>query len=114
MVRAEFTDTSRPVVKLIYPNTPYYYLQGHSNICDSASGRPLFSCNGMILYDSNGVIMDNGDSLVPPNAYNHTVVPAALYTQSSLILPKGSNGEFYVFICTITDAKYNYWNTNFR
>ncbi|QLH45492.1 MAG: hypothetical protein HWD58_07705 [Bacteroidota bacterium] len=56
--------------------------------------------------------MDNGDSLVPPNAYNHTVFPTALYTQSSLILPKGSNGEFYVFICTITDAKYNYWNTN--
>ncbi|MBK8686435.1 MAG: hypothetical protein IPN26_16450, partial [Bacteroidetes bacterium] len=70
--------------------------QGHSNICDSTTGRLLFSCNGMILYDSNGVIMDKGDSLVPPNAYNHSFFQMLYTLRSSLILPKGSNGEFYV------------------
>ncbi|MBK8683501.1 MAG: hypothetical protein IPN26_00180 [Bacteroidetes bacterium] len=56
MVRTEFTDTSRPDVKHLNSNTPYYCTQGHSNICDSATGHLLFSCNGMILYDS---IMSN-------------------------------------------------------
>lgn len=106
MVRAEFTGTSRPDVKLLFPNAPYYCTQGHSNICDSATGRLLFSCNGMILYDSNGVIIENGDSLVPPEAYDYDF----FYTQNSLILPKGSNGLYYVFITTFSDSNYvNQW-----
>ena len=106
MVRAEFTDTSRPDVKLLFPNAPYYCTQGHSNICDSATGHLLFSCNGMILYDSNGVIIENGDSLVPTGAYTHYPFPNGLLTQNSLILPKGSSGLYYVFITTVSDSLY--------
>jgi hypothetical protein len=41
-VEAEFTDTSRPNIKVIYDAPPRYYAGGHSNICDSASGKLLF------------------------------------------------------------------------
>ncbi|MBK8683502.1 MAG: hypothetical protein IPN26_00185 [Bacteroidetes bacterium] len=29
-----------------------------------------------------------------------------------MILPKGEQWRVYVFICTLTDVKYDYWNTN--
>jgi hypothetical protein len=44
-VEAEFTDTSRPNIKVIYDAPPHYYAGGHSDICDSATGKLLFSCN---------------------------------------------------------------------
>ena len=103
----EFQDTSRPIVNPVYQTPPFYFTQGHSNICDSTTGRLLFSCNGMILYDSNGVIMDNGDSLVPTGAYTHYPFPNGLLTQNSLILPKGSSGLYYVFVTTVSDSLYN-------
>jgi hypothetical protein len=106
-MEAIFTDTSMPPIHIKYPNPPNYFWQGHSNICDSATGRLLFSCNGMLLYDSNGVIMENGDSLVPTEAYIHNPFPNAMHTQNSLILPKGSSGHYYVFIATVSDSLYN-------
>jgi hypothetical protein len=110
-VEAEFTDTSRPNIKVIYDAPPRYYAGGHSNICDSASGKLLFSCNGMVLYDSTGNIMNNGDYLVENNIYNLNAFPISGYTQSSLIIPKGSSGQYYVFISTVSDSMFNiYWN----
>ena len=108
-----FTDTTKPIVKIIYPYPPsvHYSDGGHSNICDSATGKLLFSTNGMILYDSAGNIMDNGDHLVDNQIYTHNAFPSSSYTQSSLIVPKGS-GLYYVFICTISDSTYNYYITN--
>ncbi|HMT37042.1 MAG TPA: hypothetical protein PKC41_14360, partial [Chitinophagaceae bacterium] len=108
-----FTDTTKPIVKIIYPYPPsvHYSDGGHSNICDSATGKLLFSTNGMILYDSAGNIMDNGDHLVDNQIYTHNAFPSSSYTQSSLIVPKGS-GLYYVFICTISDSAYNYYITN--
>ncbi|MBK6330427.1 MAG: T9SS type A sorting domain-containing protein [Bacteroidetes bacterium] len=112
-IEATFTDTSRPTIKIIYGNPPpYYYLGGHSNICDSATGKLLFSCNGMVLYDSLGGIMDNGDHLVESFYYNYDAIPSSSATQSSLILPKGNNGLFYVFISTISDSAWDFYVTN--
>lgn len=108
MLKAEFSDTSKPVVKLIFPNAPYYYTHGHSNICDSSTGRILISCNGMVLYDSNGVIMENGDSLVPSKIYAHDN-GYGTYTQSSIILPKGNNGQYYVIISSVSDTTFDKW-----
>ncbi len=111
-VEASFTDTSRPNIRVIYGASPHYYHGGHSNICDSATGKLLFSCNGMVLYDSIGAIMDNGDHLVESSYYNYNAIPNSLATQSSLILPKGSSGLYYVFISTISDSAWNFYVTN--
>ncbi|MBL7753299.1 MAG: T9SS type A sorting domain-containing protein [Chitinophagaceae bacterium] len=109
---ATFTDTSRPIIFPRFTTPPLYFTQGHSNICDSATGKLLFSCNGMILYDSNCVIMENGDSLVPNRAYTHNPFPNGMLAQNSLILPKGNNGLYYVFVVSVTDSLYNaVWNT---
>jgi hypothetical protein len=104
---AIFTDTSRPAMLGKYANPYTYFIQGHSNICDSATGKLLFSCNGMVLYDSNCVKMENGDSLVPVKAYTHNAFPNGMLTQNSLILPKGNNGLYYVFVISVTDSLYN-------
>jgi hypothetical protein len=111
-ITARFADTTKPSIDLRFTTPPLYFTQGHSNICDSATGKLLFSCNGMVLYDSNCVKMENGDSLVPVKAYTHNTFPNAMYTQSTIILPKGNTGLYYVIVCTITDANYTYWNTN--
>lgn len=108
-VEAEFTDTSRPKIKVIYGATPHYYDGGHSNICDSATGKLLFSCNGMVLYDSVGNIMDNGDHLVESSYYYYNAFPSSSVTQASLILPKGNYGHYYVFITTISDSAWDYY-----
>ncbi len=104
---AIFTDTSRPIVIGKYNNPYTYFMQGHSNICDSATGKVLFACNGMVLYDSNCVKMDNGDSLVPVKIYTHNAFPNGLSTQNSIILPKGNTGLYYVIIPTVTDSSYD-------
>jgi len=103
-----FTDTSKPELKIIYTYPPavHYHSKGHSNISDSATGKLLFSTNGMILYDSIGNIIENGDNLVDNNYYNHNA-PTSYITQSSLIIPKGSNGLYYVFITSVTNAMYD-------
>ena len=107
-----FADTTKPTLKIVYPYPPsvHYYSQGHSNICDSATGKLLFSCNGMILYDSTGDVMDNGDYLVDNKLYTHNAFPDGVFTQESLIIPKGSSGLYYVFINSVSDSMYNwYW-----
>ena len=104
---ATFTDTSRPIIYPRFTTPPLYFTQGHSNICDSATGKLLFSCNGMILYDSNCVMMENGDSLVPVKMYTHNAFPMGIHTQNSIILPKGSNGLYYVIVVAITDSSYD-------
>ncbi len=111
-VEAIFTDTARPIIHVKYnAPPPFYYAGGHSNICDSASGKLLFSCNGMVLYDSTGAVMDNGDYLVENSYYTLNAFPTSALTQSSLIIPKGSNGLFYVFVATVSDSMFNiYWN----
>jgi hypothetical protein len=92
------------------PNYPYIFAGGHSNICDSATGKILFLCNGMRVFDTLGNIIENGDSLVPSKIYKHNSFHFSGYTQSSLIIPKGSNGLYYVFTPTVSDSMYtNVW-----
>jgi hypothetical protein len=90
-----------------HPNSPFAFTNGSSNICDSLSGDIVFSCNGMIMYNASGGIIENGDHLVPNNIYYHNALPNAPCTQGSLILPKGTNGEYYVFIPTVSDSLYD-------
>lgn len=94
------------------PNFPYIFGQGQSNISDSATGKLVFLCNGYVLYDTLGNIIQNGDSLVPEKIYTHNAYPASFYTQSSIILPKGNNGLFYIFTPTLSDSAYNFFVTN--
>jgi hypothetical protein len=109
------SDTSRPTTNQLFwswnsPNYPYIFLGGHSNICDSATGKLLFLCNGAIIFDTLGNIIENGDSIIPPKIYHHSAYPFSGYTQSSLIIPKGSNGLYYVFSPTVSDSIYtNVW-----
>lgn len=105
--KAVFVDTSRPAMIGKYANPYTYYIHGHSTISDSATGKLLFSCNGMILYDSNCVMMENGDSLVPNRAYTQNPFPNGMLTQNSLILPKGNSGLYYVFVASLTDSLYD-------
>jgi hypothetical protein len=106
-------DTTYPITGQQFSNFGYIFWNATSNICDSATGQLKFICNGSILYDTLGSIMENGDSLQPHNIYDLTCCPSSPpITQGSLILPKGSNGEYYVFVSTISDAKFTYWYTN--
>jgi Secretion system C-terminal sorting domain len=113
---AHFTyDTQRPVVQTLFdkqsPFFPNFLLDGGSNICDSATGKLLMVNTGFVLFDTTGNIMENGDNLAPKEAYDFNAYPCAPITQGSLILPKGSNGLYYVFCSTLTDSfflKYNY------
>jgi hypothetical protein len=107
-------DTSRAVSKNYFSSmiNQFFFMNGSSNVCDSASGNLLMLCNGSVLYDTLGNIIENGDSLQPYKIYHHNTYPESDYTQGSLMLPKGSNGLYYVFTPTITDTKYDYWYTN--
>jgi hypothetical protein len=106
-------STNKPNTGSFYstsaPNYPYAFTGGHSVICDSITGKLLFICNGMVLYDTLGNIIDNGDHLVPNSIYNRNIYPEEGATQASLILPKGSNSEYYVFITTASDSMYATW-----
>ncbi len=66
----------------------------------------------MQVFDTIGNIIENGDSLVPEKIYIHNAYPSSSITQSSLILPKGINNEFYVFIPTLSDSAYDFYITN--
>ncbi len=94
------------------PNFPFVYFISQSNICDTLSGEIIMSTTGMILYDSLGNIVENGDSLQPFFAYTHNNPPSLAATQGSLILPKGNNNEYYVFIPTVSDSLYSILWTN--
>lgn len=105
-------DTAKPTIKKYFSTVgtnPYtYFAHGHSCISDSATGKPLFFCNGFQLFDTLGNLMENGDSLVPPYLYSFNLYPFSDRPQASIILPKGSNGEYYVFTVSNTDSYYNY------
>jgi Secretion system C-terminal sorting domain len=108
-------DTNRPATARVFPiiqGTDRLFTSGHSCISDSASGKLKVICNGYRLFDSIGNIMENGDSLVPAKIYIHNSIPNAPTTQGSIILPKGSNGLYYVFVATTTDSAYTYWVAN--
>jgi hypothetical protein len=111
---ATFTDTSKPVLGQLFngPGNGGAFLTSTSNICDSATGKLLFMCNGARIWDTLGNIMENGDSVIPTKLYKHNNPPIGQCTQGSLILPKGSNGLYYLFTPTMTDSMYDYWITN--
>ena len=116
-LEAKFNGTQKPTLTIKYnnstPNYPHYFTHSTSCISDSATGNLLFSCNGMIMYDSTGAKMQNGDNLVPNNQYTMNAFPSGSTTQASLILPKGSNGEYYVFVPYVTDTTFTkYWSNS--
>jgi hypothetical protein len=115
---AQFNGTGfRPTVNQLWPNNtgpkaPYYVFMGHSNISDSATGTLHIICNGFIAYNALGEIIENGDTLVPKKLYNSDPVGHnASRTQSSLILPKGSDGQYYIFTTGASDSIFTYYQT---
>jgi hypothetical protein len=88
------------------PAFPYVIASAGSNICDSASGKLLFMTNAMRIWDSSGAVMQNGDSLQPLKIYTQNTPALQGQTQGSLILPKGSSGQYYVFVPTVSDSLY--------
>ena len=116
-IEAKFNGTQKPTLTIKYnnstPSYPHYYYSGSSCISDSTTGNLLFSSNGMRLFDTTGAIMQNGDHLVQNNYYNHNAYPGSPGTQGSIILPKGSNGEYYVFTSGVSDTTYSkYWTSS--
>ncbi len=114
-IDAKFIGANKPIINIRYDNLnagfPYYFASAGSNICDSATGKLLFFSNAMRIWDSTGAIMQNGDSLQPFKAYTQNNPALLGQTQGSLILPKGDNGEYYVFIPTVSDSTYNWFWT---
>jgi len=108
---ATFTDTSKPILGQLFsgPGNGGAFTMSTSNICDSATGKLLFMCNGARIWDTLGNIVDNGDSLMPTKLYSLNNPPIGQCTQGSLIIPKGSNGLYYLFTPTITDSMFDYW-----
>ena len=111
MINAEFDGTlNMPITKQYITGfcNPCIYAFGdsHSNICDSSTGKIVFTCNSMRLFDTLGNIIENGDSLQPGNIYNNNNPPHSINNQGSLILPKGSDGLYYVFTPSVTDTTY--------
>jgi len=90
-----------------HPSTPMMFIHSHSGICDSATGNIILSTGGMKLYDSSGYLIENGDSLQPNKFYNHNNPPDGGNTQGSIILPRGTENEYYVFIPTVSDSLYD-------
>lgn len=107
-------DTSMPQTGHYFPFVPIkIFGNATSNICDSVSGGLRMLCNGYILYDTMGNIIENGDSLVNTKLYNSNCCPSSgIYTQGSIILPKGSSNQYYIFNISVTDSMFTYWNTN--
>jgi len=106
---ATFNDTAKPTVNQMFNLGIHHFLTSTSNICDSATGKLLFMCNGARIWDTLGNIMENGDSLMPTKLYTLNTPPIGQCTQGSLILPKGSTGLYYLFTPTMTDSMYDYW-----
>ncbi|HNF71358.1 MAG TPA: hypothetical protein PLP34_03025, partial [Chitinophagaceae bacterium] len=90
-----------------HPSTPMMFTRAHSNICDSVTGNIKLSTGGMILYDSSGYIVENGDSLQPLKVYTHNNPAEFPITQGSIIIPKGTENVYYVFIPTVSDSLYD-------
>jgi hypothetical protein len=113
-LRATFGDTINPpsISKLFPLQGNPYFGAGHSNISDSATGKLLMACSGYVLFDTTGNVMKNGDSLVPSKMYSYYTPPFSIVTQCSLILPKGSNGLYYLFTPVETDSQRNYFDLN--
>ncbi|MFM2386090.1 MAG: hypothetical protein RL660_847 [Bacteroidota bacterium] len=103
-------DTSRPTTRFMYntstPNVGKIGLNvGHSNICDSATGKLLFFCNGARIFDTTGAVMPDGDSLCSPYCFNQGT-GYQLFNQS-IILPKEGT-TYYVFNTNFTDSSIVY------
>ncbi len=106
------------VFKINYNNNPInitqintlpfvkYFVNGHSNICDS-SGKLLLLSDGYHIYDTTLSIIDGGDTLVPNGIYiDHNGFSPA--SQSSIFLPMDSN-QYYFITPTATDSMNTAW-----
>jgi hypothetical protein len=105
---AEFPDTSRPLIRKTWVGssaTIGAFNKAMSNICDSLTGKPLFYCNGEAISDTLGNIMDNGSYLLDSVVYSSLNFEPMLWTQGSIILPKGNN-QYYVFATTLSDSMF--------
>jgi hypothetical protein len=113
-IEAKFENLNAPILSIkydtLFPTFPYYFIGGHSNICDKITGSILLSCNGMQLFDSLGNIISNGDSLQPIEIYLKDAHHTVSLTQNSIILPKDEQNQYYMITSTVSDTTYNkFW-----
>lgn len=113
-IEAKFNNLNAPILNIkydtLFPTFPYYFIGGHSNICDKSTGSILLSCNGMQLFDSLGSIISNGDSLQPIEIYLKDAHHTVSLTQNSIILPKDEQNQYYMITSTVSDTTYNkFW-----
>jgi hypothetical protein len=108
-------DTSRPRSETIKPypvfsNDEIFADQQGSGASDSATGRLLFFNNSLRVWDSAGNIMDNGEKLAHDSLYYRFeggyFSPGIM--QSTIALPKGSDGMYYLFNGSMSDSFYHY------
>jgi hypothetical protein len=83
---------------------PYkYFLQGSSCISDT-NGVLILASDGYNVYSKNGSYLDDGDTLVPSDAYNYHS-GHSLGSQGSIILPFDSN-KYYFVTPTFSNARF--------
>jgi hypothetical protein len=116
---AKFDSINNPITNELWNgnNWPlgheYLFNKGSSSICDSINGDLKIMTNGCYIYNESGQFVENGDSIVPIKIYNWggNSNRYSISQQSSLILPKGSNDQYYVLNATISDSAWNYYIT---
>ncbi|MBL7764798.1 MAG: T9SS type A sorting domain-containing protein [Chitinophagaceae bacterium] len=84
--------------------SPYkYFIDGHSNICDSG-GNVILCSDGYNIYDSTLNFIENGDTLVPLLEYIN-YFGFSPFSQNSIFLPFDSS-IYYLVTPAMTDSHY--------
>ncbi|MBP6455296.1 MAG: gliding motility-associated C-terminal domain-containing protein [Chitinophagaceae bacterium] len=108
------------IMKFINSNIPildtpkhvfYLYSAGSSSIADK-NGRLLLASSNYTLADRNGDSILNGGGLnfgLDMDKMGYKDMGWSKWPQSSIILPKGDNGQYYVFTTTMSDSAFDEW-----
>ena len=97
------TFTGGQAINSFVGNNGIYFLEGHSNICDS-NGNLVLCSDGFNVYDSNFNYIDNGDTLVPKLFYQDQFGFSG-YSGGSYILPFDT-GKYYLVTPAMSDIHY--------
>ena len=102
-------NTSTPIHDTTILSPTFFYVSGHSNICDS-NGSILLCSDGMHISNHTGAILDGGDTLATPYFYIFSN-SSSRYSQSSIFLPMANN-IYYLVTPTANDTMVNnQWTT---
>ncbi len=97
------TFTGGQAINSFVGNNGIYFLEGHSNICDS-NGNLILCSDGFNVYDSNFNYLDDGDTLVPKLLYQDQFGFNA-YSGGSYFLPF-DNSKYVLVTPTMSDSHF--------